>query len=624
MLLFVFFLAGAALAIGPWFAPDLEASKQLALSGIGLALLFVVAIVAVVTKLYRKASANMAFVRTGGAGVKVVQDGGAVVVPVLHNVIPVSLETMRLNVERRGTHALITKDNLRVDLSAEFYIKVQANRDDILQAARSLGSRSVQPDAVSELVQEKLVSALRTVAATKDLHELHSKRDEFASSVQQIVTHDLASNGLTLESVTISALDQTDPTQLQERNVFDAQGLRKIAEITMKAKVERNEIEQESSKQVVQKNVHTRKLVLDMERDQAEFEAEQKAKVANVRAEREREIAEFKIHQDEAVSKRDIEKMKNIETAEVERTLAVEQANIAKQVALVARQKERETAEILKKQTVEVAERAREVAVAEKEQDRAAAQASMLAAEAEKEKAKQQVVTVTVTSEAEREAAKKLIAAQNEAKQKQVRDQTEADVLAYTAIKQAEGEKLAAQMQFEARLRLAEADSQSATKRADGDRAVKMVDVNVEREKVNVEQARVEVERQSLANKSEFEEAALKFELEKLRIDAEKQFRIAAAEALGNMLAKANMQIFGDPTTMAQMSEKFMRAAALGNGVDGLLRTLPAEGQEILGKIGGAVVSSLSPKTSDGNGGAAPVPTPPGNVPEPQNKPKRA
>ena len=132
-------------------------------------------------------------------------------------------------------HALITKDNLRVDLSAEFYIKVQANADDILQAARSLGARNVQPQAVSELVQEKLVSALRTVAATKDLVELHSKRDEFASSVQAIVTHDLASNGLTLESVTISALDQTDPTQLQERNVFDAQGLRKIAEITQKA-----------------------------------------------------------------------------------------------------------------------------------------------------------------------------------------------------------------------------------------------------------------------------------------------------------------------------------------------------------------------------------------------------
>src|SRR5262245_35691072 len=278
-------------------------------------------------------------------GAKVVKDGGTVVVPVVHQVIPISLETMRLNVERRGPHALITKDNLRVDLSAEFYIKVQANVEDILQAGRSLGGRSVNPAAVSELVQEKLVSALRTVAATRDLVDLHSKRDEFASAVQAIVMHDLASNGLTLESVTISALDQTDPTQLQERNVFDAQGLRKIAEITQHALVERNMIEREAEKQVVEKNVSTTKTVLDLQRDQAEFEAEQRMKVANVKAAREREIAEFKLAQDEAVSKRDIEKMKMIETAEVERTLAVEQAQVAKRVALVAKLREQETAE---------------------------------------------------------------------------------------------------------------------------------------------------------------------------------------------------------------------------------------------------------------------------------------
>src|SRR5204863_7058401 len=138
-------------------------------------------------------------------------------------------------------------------------------------------------------VQEKLVSALRTVAATKDLVELHSKRDEFASAVQAIVTHDLASNGLTLESVTISALDQTDPTQLQERNVFDAQGLRKIAEITQRARVERNLIERDAEKQVVEKNVSTTKTVLDLQRDQAEDEAQQKMKDDYVRCARDAE-----------------------------------------------------------------------------------------------------------------------------------------------------------------------------------------------------------------------------------------------------------------------------------------------------------------------------------------------
>src|SRR5215213_7019527 len=400
MLLVVLFLLGLALSVGPWFLRDqLSPTTQIVFSIFGVIILFFVAVAAVIAKLYRKASANMSFVRTGMGGARVVQDGGTIIIPVVHQVIPVSLETMRLNVERRGTHALITKDNLRVDLSAEFYIKVQANADDILQAARSLGGRNVQPDAVSELVQEKLVSALRTVAATKELVELHAKRDEFASAVQEIVRHDLASNGLTLESVTISSLDQTDPTQLQERNVFDAQGLRKIAEITQKARVERNVIERESERQVVERNVMTSKKVLELQRDQAEFEAEQKMKVANVRAARDREQAEFKLAQDEAISRRDIEKMKNVETAEVERTLAVEQAQVAKQVALIATVREQETAEIQKKQAVEVAERQKEVAVAEKEQERATAQASVLAAEADREKAKQQIVTVQWTSE---------------------------------------------------------------------------------------------------------------------------------------------------------------------------------------------------------------------------------
>src|SRR5258706_16166234 len=107
----------------------------------------------------------MGHVRKGGKGPTVVLDDGGIVIPIIHNLTAVSLETMRLNVERRGPHALITKDNLRVDLSVEFYIKVQANSDDILQAARSLGGSNMKPQAVSELVQEKVVIVLGKVAA---------------------------------------------------------------------------------------------------------------------------------------------------------------------------------------------------------------------------------------------------------------------------------------------------------------------------------------------------------------------------------------------------------------------------------------------------------------------------
>ena len=198
-----------------------------------------------------------------------------------------------------------------------------------------------------------------------------------------------------------------------------------------------------------------------------------------------------------------------------------------------------------------------------------------------------------VTSDADREAAKKLIAAKQEITQKQLREQTEADVLAYMAVKQAEGEKQAAELQYEAKLRLAEGDAQSNIRRSDGEKALKMVEVNVERERVNVEQARVEVERQSLSNKQEFEGAALKFEIEKLRIQADKEVRIAAAAALGQMLQNAKMQIFGDPETMAKMSQRFMAAAAFGSGADGLLQTLPPKAQELLARLSASAISTL-------------------------------
>jgi hypothetical protein len=401
---------------------------------------------------------------------------------------------------------------------------------------------------------------------------------------------------------------------LQERNVFDAQGLRKIAEITQKARVERNEIERESERMVQEKNVFTAKKVLDLQRDQAEFEAEQKMKVANVRAGRDREVAEFKLQQDEAVSRRDIEKQKNIETAEVERTLAVEQAQVAKQIALIAKIREQQTAEIMKKQTVEVAERNKEVAVAEAERERANAQADVLTAEAARESAKQKVITVQVSSEADREAQKKLISAQQVITENKIREETLADVAAYMAVKKADGEKQAAEAMYTAKLRLAEGDSAASIKRAEGDKALRMVEVNVEREKVGVEQARVEVERQSLANRSEYDEAALKFELEKLRIDAEKEVRIQAAQAMGNMMSKAQMQIFGDPETMARMSNQFMRAASLGTAADGLLKSLPPQSAEMLTKLATSVASQLSPKAAAavaehaaGNGDAAPA-----------------
>lgn len=582
-------VAGTQYVTGIWSA---------VLTGVGGFVVVVTSLAMAYSRLYRKPTANQAYVRTGSGRARVILDGGMFVIPIMHKLIEVSLETMRLDVKRVGPDALITKDNLRVDIASEFYIRVAPTEDDILAAARSLGDKSVSASAVSELVYEKLVSALRSVAATKELLELHIKRDEFASAVQENLANDLRQNGLTLETVTISQLDQTPPENLNPNNVFDAQGLRKITEITQSQNVERNRIERDAERAIKEKDVATRKEVLSLERDQAEAEAGQATEVANIQAAKMRERQQYEIEQrqqvelaavakDESVKKADIIKNKAIQIADIERERAVQTSN-------VEREKSVQEAQIAKERAVEVAKRQAQVAVAEQEAARAQAEAKAQSAEAEREAEAQRVQTVAVTAAADREAQKRMIEEKQVVDISRYREQTEADVRAYEQVKHAEGELQAADKQQKAKLVLAEADAKSARMRSEGDQAVKMVDVNVDRERVAVEQARVNVERQELENKQTFSEAALKFEVQKLEIQASAEVQKAFAQAIGEMLSKADMQIFGDPTTLSNMAGRFMSAAGYGQMVNGLRATLPKDVTDTAARVAGGLGASLS------------------------------
>jgi len=607
LFLFILVVFGAALIIlGVTVAQGLAGILCLVF-GLMVLLLTVAAIA--YTKLYRKTLANEAFVKTGYGGAQVVLDGGMLVIPVIHRTVPVSLETMKLEVERHGPDALISQDNLRVDIKAEFYLKVQANREDILDAARSLGEKSINAASVGGLVFEKLVSALRSVAATKSLVELHTKRNEFAEAVHEMVRGDLKANGLTLESVTVSRLDQTDTNLLNDNNVFDAQGKKRIADVTQEARVERNRIEREAERQIKHKDVETRKQILELEKDRQTAEANQAMEVANVHAEAKRKAEAFQLAQDQAVTERDIDKNRAVQTAEVKREQDVEASKVDKEVILIAKAKEKETADIERAKVVETTEREKQIAIAHKEAERAAAQAAALQQEAGRERAAQDVITVQVTAEADREAAKKLIAAKQVIEQDKIKEQTEADVLAYQAVKNAQGEREAADLRYEATLKLAQADSEAAKVRAQGDTAEKMVDVNVEAERVKVEEQRVEVERQSLQNRQDFSEAALEFEVQKLRIQADKETRVALAKAIGEFMSRGNYTIFGDPTTLAAMTEQYSKGMGLATKIEGFLEKVPQEvrgaAESAAAGLGSAIesaVKNLGAKKPPGKG----------------------
>ncbi len=534
---------------------------------------------------YKRTAADMAFVRTGRGGNKVVLDGGSMVIPIFHRMLEINLRTMKLGVNPRGQNALITRDNLRANVLAQFYIRVQADEEHILNAARSLGESSVNAEAVEALVSEKLVSALRAIASQMDLFEIHTKRDEFAEKVKEHVKSDLEANGLLLESVTISELDQTDPGELSDNNVFDAQGKKKITEITAAAAVERNALERSAERSRKLKDVETRQQILELERQQAEAEAVQATEIAKVRADKEREAQEALITQQRQIELARIEKDKQTQTQEIARQQSIEVARAmqeqAVQSAQIAKEQQVQMATVERDKSVAVAERLKQIAVAEQESARAKAEEGALLAQADREKAGQQVTTVTQLAEADREANKKLIAARQQIEQDKLRQQTTADVDAYTRVKLAESEREAASKQADAKRQIAEAEAQAREMLARGDKAQQMVAVNVAREQVDVEQARVAVERQQLENRQEFAEAGIQLEVRRLSIQADRDVQIEFAKSLASFLSNGHMTLYGTPETATTMLDNMAKGFGARSMIEGFVNGPAGNGRQI-------------------------------------------
>lgn len=212
----VFILVGLAMAIVPWVA-DLPIAPlaKLCISALGMAMTMVAFLAMMMNKLYRRPKANVAFVRTGMGGLVIIKDGGALVVPVLHELLPVSLETVTVTVERRGDEALRARDGRFIELSAEFQVRVEPEYEQILLASRALGSRAMDPRLVSELVYEQLAAALRKSAVIRDAGELAG--DGFASQVKELASKDLAANGLSLVALTLSEFVELQDAEPPDR-----------------------------------------------------------------------------------------------------------------------------------------------------------------------------------------------------------------------------------------------------------------------------------------------------------------------------------------------------------------------------------------------------------------------
>ena len=257
----------------------------------GASVIGLVVIGIILSKLYTRASKEVSFVRTGFGGQKVIMNGGALVFPVLHEVIPVNMNTLRLAVNRANDQALITRDRMRVDVLAEFYVRVQPTAESIANAAQTLGIRTMEPASLKELVEGKFVDALRAVAAEMAMTELHEQRVSFVQKVQQVVSEDLLKNGLELESVSLTGLDQTSREHFNPDNAFDAEGLTKLTQEIEARRKRRNEIEQETQVEIERKNLEAEQQRLEITREQEYARLEQQREVEIRRAEQTSEIA---------------------------------------------------------------------------------------------------------------------------------------------------------------------------------------------------------------------------------------------------------------------------------------------------------------------------------------------
>jgi uncharacterized membrane protein YqiK len=388
-------------------------------------------------RLYHRASKERSFVRTGLSGQKVVKDGGAIVLPVFHEVITVNMNTLKLEVMRNKAESLITKDRMRVDIVAAFFVRVIPSMDGIANAAQTLGQRTLHPDALRELVEDKFVDALRSTAATMTMQQLQDERPNFVQGVQNAVSEDLTKNGLELESVSLTSLDQTGKDYFNPNNAFDAEGLTRLTQETENRRRQRNEIEQDTEVSVRQKNLDAEKQKLEIQRQeqflkleqeqQLKFRAaEQSSLVAARQAEKEREAAQARI---------DAERL--VKEAEIERDRQVKQKSIEAERTIQVQGVERERA-------IEIANQDKAIMVAAKSEEQSHAQAKANEALAGAVKAEQAVETTRATAAADREKQIALISASREAEQKAIAIKVAAEAEKEAASNQAAAVKIKA------------------------------------------------------------------------------------------------------------------------------------------------------------------------------------
>lgn len=571
---------------------------------IAVLLLIALGVVFTVSRLFRKVEQGQALIISRTKHVDVTFTG-AVVLPILHNAEQMDISVKTIEIKRTGREGLICQDNIRADIHLTFFVRVNKTTEDVIKVAQAIGTaRASHQETLQALFAAKFSEALKTVGKQLDFVDLYTQRDHFRDQIIQVIGTDL--NGYHLEDAAIDFLEQTPMTQLDAANILDAQGIRKITELTAIEHVRTNEFQRTEQKEITRQNVEARETILELERRQAEAEIKQRREVETLRAKE--ESSTMRVQEEERLGSQGAfirtEELLGIQRENQGREIAVAQKNRERVIAVeneriekdrllevIARERETELSRISKDKEVE-AER-REVADVIRER---------IAVDRTVAEQEESIKALRLVQEAERERQALIVRAEGQAQEKLVKDIKAAEAAeqsathrAREALTMAESRKQASELDAQAKIRLAEgmraeaaaaglAEVEVRERSAEAIEKVGLAEAAVAREKNTVEAEgigrRLKEEAAGLTDKAAamaaLDDASRGHEEYRLRLAAEKDIRLASldmqrqvAEAQATVLAtgleSATISIVGGESVFF---DRVVGAMSLGKSVD--------------------------------------------------------
>lgn len=518
--------------------------------GIVVIAIIVIGLFISITRFYVKVPQGWALIINDTSAIPKVKFTGGIVWPIINKKELMKISLITLELDRRNKEGLICQDNIRADITVAFYLRVNETQEDVLKVAKSIGvERASDKDSVHELFNAKFSEALKTVGKQMEFVSLFENRIGFRDMIIEVIGNDL--NGYVLEDVAIDYLEQTPKNSLDENNILDAEGIRKITELTANQNIVTNELERNEQLAVKKKDVETREAMLALERQEADAEAKQQREVETIKAREEAETTKVqeeerlraeqaRISTDEQLMVLEENKQREVEVALNNRLRAIgieeEKVTRARDLEVVSREREVAIQEIDKEKALEVEKK--EIANVIRER------VSVDRTVAEQE---EKINDVRVISESERQKQAVILAAEAEAEESLVKEvkQAEAEEIKAThkakeinTIAQAELE--ASSKEAEAKIKLAEgtqaqeaasglAEAEVQVAKASALEKEGLAEANVLKERMTAEAKGIEA--QSIAKEKEGLMEANVMQ-EKLDVEAKGNEKIGLADAI--------------------------------------------------------------------------------------------